>query len=198
MFIKDIIFYLVSLCGSRQHVFSPHGRFRPLPSGADFSGLLRLFRHFRRSCFHLCVPQHSPSCNAFAPCQLLHFIATMIALTPARRFFDPLGGHEHHPCPDRSPCLTHITSRHSAANHPMTHRSRFSTIPLNAAAMTSSNVSGLRHSFASSSHHMAESLSSSCGLPVLFPLLSTLHRCNAVTFRYRPEIVYLEGTCTPL
>ena len=144
---------------SCQHVFSPHRRFRPLPSGADFSGLFRLFSHCRRSCFHLCVHQHSPPCHAFAPCQLRHFTAHTMALTSVRRFFDPLSGHERRPCPDSSPCLTHTTSRHSATNHPMTHHSRFITIPFNSVAVTSFDASELRHSLASSSHHLAESFS---------------------------------------
>ena len=37
-----------------------------------------------------------------------------------------------------------------------------------------------------------------CGLPVLVPLLSTPHRCDAVTFRYGPEIVCPERTFTSL
>ena len=160
MFIKDVAIHLVSRCGSHQHVFSPHGWFRPFPTGTDFSGLLRLFGHFCRSCFHLCVPQHSPSCHAFAPCQLRHFPAHTMALTSVRRFFDLLlHRHERRPCPDSSPCLTHTTSRHSATNHPMTRHSRFITIPFNSVTVASSDASGLRHQLASSSHHLAESFS---------------------------------------
>ena len=159
MFIKDAAIYLVSLPGSRQHVFGTHVWFHPISLRTDFSDLFRLFNHFRQYCFHICVPQHPPTCHAFAPCQLRHFTATMMALTPARRFFGPLSGHERRPCPDRSPCLTHTTSRHSATNHSMTRHSRFITIPFNSVAVASYDASGLRHSLASSSHHLAESFS---------------------------------------
>jgi len=37
-----------------------------------------------------------------------------------------------------------------------------------------------------------------CGLVVLLLLLPTPHRCGAVTFRFGPESVCPEGTCTPL
>jgi hypothetical protein len=160
MFIKDVVIHLISRLGSHQHVFSPHGWFNPIPSEPDFSGLFRLFSHFRRFCFHLCFPQHSPSCRAFAPCQLRHFTAHTTALTSVRRFFGLLSHrHELRPHPDSSPRLTHITSRHSATNHPMTRHSRFSTIPLNAVTTMPFGISGLRHQLAGSSHHMAESFS---------------------------------------
>ena len=160
MFIKDAIIYLVSLTGSRQHAFGTHGWFHPISLRMDFSDLFRLFNHFRQSCFHFCVPQHSPSCRAFAPCQLRHFTAHTTALTSVRRFFGLLSHrHERRPYPDSSPCLTHIASRHSATNHPTTRHSRFITIPFNSVTVASSDASGLRHQLASSSHHLAESFS---------------------------------------
>ena len=158
MFNKELSFD--SLFKSCQHVFSPHGRFRPPPAGADLSGLLRRCRHCRRSFFRLCVHQHPPSCRTFAPRQLRRFVATTAALSPARRFFGPHGGLERRPFPDRPPRLTHTTSPHSDTNHPMTRHGRFSTIPLNSVAVAPSGASGLRLQLAGSSHHQAESCSS--------------------------------------
>ena len=182
---------------SCQHVFSPYGRFRPFSAGADVSGLFRLFCHCRQFCFHLYAP------NTFAFLQCL----CSMPVTALHRYYDRSDScpaalrsvfrHEHRPFPDRSLCLTHIISWHSATNHPMTHHSRFNTIPLNSVTMASSDLwtSSFPRRLVVSSGRIVFDV---CGLPVLFPLLSTPHRCDAVTFRYGPELVCPERTFTSL
>ena len=81
--------------------------------------------------------------------------------------------------------LLHIIglSRHSAPKHPMD-----GGIPLHSVAGSGTPRSlrlRLRHSYAGSPVHQAETGSSSCGLSVCFMLLSTPHYCDAVTFNYR-------------
>jgi hypothetical protein len=77
----------------RQHAFGPHRRFGPQPGvspqTAGLSDLRSLEWHSRRSCFRGWVLHASISLRPFAPQALPCFVATMDALTPARRLFVP-------------------------------------------------------------------------------------------------------------
>src|ERR1039458_6518423 len=82
--------------------------FYPPPSVPDVSGLFRRGwpRHYHRS--SCLVIRHvlcaSTSLHPLAPRALPRFLATTDALTPARRFFGPLG-HERRSGSGGSPCL---------------------------------------------------------------------------------------------
>src|SRR3954466_11346627 len=76
----------------RQHPPCPDQRFHPGPSGRDVSGTFSPGGHCRRLGFRdrgHCV---STSLHPFAPPALPGFVATMGALTPARRLFVSLSG----------------------------------------------------------------------------------------------------------
>ena len=108
-----------------------------------------------------------------APSAFPGFFAILTALTP-RRVSNPDGV---------SLLYTIGLSRHSAPKHPMDDG-----IPLHSVAGSGISRSlrlRLRHSYAGSPIHQAETGSSSCGLSVCFLLLSTPHYCDAVTFNYR-------------
>ena len=91
-----------------QHALRPYRGFHPPPRVLGFSGWLRRswLRHCRRS--SCLVLRHglcaSTSLHPLAPRALPRFIATTDALTPARRFFGPLG-HERRSGSGGSPCL---------------------------------------------------------------------------------------------
>ena len=90
-------------------------------------------------------------------------------------------------------------SKHSAPNHLARSCSRFDTQPLSGTGVQRRGCtvgSGLRHRSAGSPLGPAETGSSSCGLLVHLPLLSTSPRGDAVTFSYRPESACLKRTST--
>ena len=83
-----------SVFQSGQHAICPHQGFHPCPSGTDFSSLRSRFGHYRWFIFHRSVLLASIFLRPLAPRPLRRFIATMGALTPAKRFFGSFE-HEH-------------------------------------------------------------------------------------------------------
>jgi len=63
-----------------QHGVRTHTRFRPVPSGTEFSSLYSPFGHCRWFAFTVCVHCTSIFLPSLAPWELPHFIATMLAL----------------------------------------------------------------------------------------------------------------------
>ena len=92
--------------GGLQHAYRPHRPFDPIPlREIDVSGSPRpgSSGHVRRSFFVRHDRCASAFLRPFAPRALPRFIATMDALTPARRLAPSF--------PDRSPCFTHTPFR---------------------------------------------------------------------------------------
>jgi len=89
-----------SVFQSCQHAIRPYQRFHPCPSGTDFSSLRSPLGHCRWFIFHRSVLLASIFLRPLAPRPLRRFIATMGALTPARRLFGSLE-HEHRLFPEQ-------------------------------------------------------------------------------------------------
>ena len=105
-------------------------RFRPGPAGADVSGLCSRCRHCRRLCFRASGHHASIFLRPFAPPALPGFVATMDALTPARRLFGCLAMNTGL-LRSRSPCFTCRAFRPFRLQPPVTsHVVAFDTLPL--------------------------------------------------------------------
>src|SRR3954447_3578917 len=83
---------LAPLFEGRQHPLCPGRRFHPGPSGPDVSGTFSPGGHCCRLGFRDLGHCVSTSLHPFAPPELPGFVATMGALTPARRLFVSLSG----------------------------------------------------------------------------------------------------------
>ena len=124
----------------------------------------------------------------------------MDALTPAQRLFVPDPRAMNTGLLPVQVSLFHVSGLPSIPP-PITlarSYSRFNTQPLSGIGIQrrgNAVGSGLRHRSAGSPLGPAETGSSSCGLLVHLPLLSTSPRGDAVTFSYRPECACLKRTC---
>jgi hypothetical protein len=93
----------------RQHAVRPHLGGRPRPAGADRTDRTSPDRHSRRLGSLRCVHHAFLSLRPFAPRELLRFIATTSALTPAQAALWLLGAGTPSFTPRRSPSVTHTS-----------------------------------------------------------------------------------------
>jgi hypothetical protein len=134
----------------------------------------------------------------FAPPALPGFIATMDALTPARRLFVPALRHMNTSCTRAGlPASRVWPSEHSVPNHLARPRHRFDTQPFSVTdfRLTSVRVSPFPSRLTARPGRIGFV---AYGLLVHLPLLSTTPRGVAVTFGYRPECACLKRTPTSL
>ena len=158
-------------------------------------------RHWRVSQFRsFCSFHYPPSCAAFAPRELPRFITTTGALTTEGAALR-LNEHELRSCPPQlsllhvhrlptipppitpqSPTIAFTFVLLAPAWTPCPFRGGVSSFSFKPSAWPA--CSGLRLIGAGSPDCVAESSSSSCGLVVHLPLLSTPPRGDAVTVDY--------------
>ena len=192
---------------SGQHALAPDRWFDPRPAGTNlFCRHIRVTRNSCRARVHRPRPHASTFLRPFAPLALPSFLTTMVALTPDRQAAPYLTTVRAFLVPVRSPCFTHSSMCHrSVSNHPMRPCHRFNTLPLSVTggqlrAILQSRLR-LRQWLAGSSRSPGRIEFVAYGPVTPFELLPTPPHGDAVTVRFRPESVCLEGSgllCAPL
>jgi hypothetical protein len=142
---------------------------------------------------HLPAPLRSPGITRLLPA--IGRIATMGALTPVRGRACGLLSLAPSPCdrPHRSLHFTYITFRALRLQPPRRSTRSLWHLSCQRHGLPARHGSGLRQSIGGSPDGKAESSSSSYGLPVRLPLLSTPPRGDAVTVGYRTETGIPQG-----